>query len=663
MSRLLRNLSIRNKLGVLVLLPLMAFAWVSSGRVIHTLRSRSDALALEELTTIVACASNLVHELQKERGMTAGFLGSKGKSFSAELQNQRRDTNQLVSEMDQVIETASLDAYDPSLGQSLEEALQALRELDTKRSAVNSLSISTADVLAYYTDINSKLLAVVGLMPGLSSDAKTAVLSAGFASFLWGKECAGIERAVLANTFARGRFAPGMYRKFVSLLAQQDTSLGFFETTSPRDVVGVFRELLTGEDVRTVASMRKIALDRGISLSEDALGESRGIDAGADGFGIDADMWFSAATGRINALKQVENHLASTLKSHASDLASIASWRVLRSVSLLLITMIVVVGIANLIIRDLLRSTSQIVEAMSRLGQGDLTTRISITSRDELGRMADAINAALGHLNESVAQMRSRGNELAESSASLISNGRTMTSIASQNSEQAQIVASASEEINVSVQTVATGIEELGTSIREISENTSQVAKIAADAADTTTRTNMTVVRLGESGDQISNVIKVITSIAEQTNLLALNATIEAARAGESGKGFAVVANEVKELAGETAKATEEIAAQIAAIQADTEEAVQAISEILKVVEQMRDMQTSIAGAVEEQTVTTQEISRSISEAASGTAEISESIARVANSSSETSSSAENICSESSRLAEAMRQITSQFTV
>ncbi|MDP1572510.1 MAG: methyl-accepting chemotaxis protein [Vicinamibacterales bacterium] len=254
-------------------------------------------------------------------------------------------------------------------------------------------------------------------------------------------------------------------------------------------------------------------------------------------------------------------------------------------------------------------------------------------------------------LKEVMSQVSDNAATLSAASEELTASSQQMAATAQETAAQAGVVSAAAEEVSRNVQTVATGTEEMSASIREIATNANEAAKVATSAVKMADTTNQTVNKLGESSAEIGKVIKVITSIAQQTNLLALNATIEAARAGEAGKGFAVVANEVKELAKETAKATEDISQKIEAIQGDTQSAVGAIQEISAIINQINDISNTIASAVEEQTATTNEIGRNVSEAAKGSAEIAQNITTVAEASRSTNEGANDTLRASQELA------------
>ena len=267
-------------------------------------------------------------------------------------------------------------------------------------------------------------------------------------------------------------------------------------------------------------------------------------------------------------------------------------------------------------------------------------------------------------LRRTMNEIISHSQSLAESSQELTSISQQMAKNAELTASQASLVSTASDEVSKNVSVVAAGSEEMLASIREISKSANESAKVAKSAVSVADTTNRTIAKLGESSIEIGKVVKVITSIAQQTNLLALNATIEAARAGEAGKGFAVVANEVKELAKETAKATEEIGQKIEAIQADTKSAVGAIGDISAIIGQINDISNTIACAVEEQTATTNEIGRNVNHAARGAGEIATNISAVANAAQSTTKGAldtQEAAGTLSGMAEQLGSLVSQF--
>lgn len=300
----------------------------------------------------------------------------------------------------------------------------------------------------------------------------------------------------------------------------------------------------------------------------------------------------------------------------------------------------------------------RMLEAVAAASQGDLTAEVAIRGDDAVGQMGEALASLLGDLRHSIGQIGTNANALAAAAEELTSVAQQMSANSEETSTQASVVSAASEQVHANVQAVAAAVEQMTASIGEIAKNASESARVATTAVKVAENTTSTVSRLGEASAEIGQVIKVITSIAQQTNLLALNATIEAARAGEAGKGFAVVANEVKELAKETARATEDISQKIEAIQQSTRGAVEAISQVSSIIAQINDISSTIASAVEQQTATTGEIARSISEAARGSAEIAQNITAVASAARSTSEGAMNTQRAGEQLARMAAELT-----
>jgi methyl-accepting chemotaxis protein len=278
-----------------------------------------------------------------------------------------------------------------------------------------------------------------------------------------------------------------------------------------------------------------------------------------------------------------------------------------------------------------------ILAVVDAAAAGDLTQPIAVRGEDAIGRLGAGLQRFFTDLRQSLAAVARSAQIVTDSSNLLRGTSQKLGTTAEGASAQAGAMSAASEEVSSNVATAAAGTEQMGTSIREIARNASDAARVAFEAVRKAETTDTTVARLGASSAEIGQVVKVITAIAQQTNLLALNATIEAARAGEAGKGFAVVANEVKELAKETARATDDISRRIEAIQQDTGRAVTEIREISTIIGSINSIQTTIASAVEEQTATTNEITRNVGRAARGTAEISKNIVGVAGAVEETS--------------------------
>jgi methyl-accepting chemotaxis protein len=387
------------------------------------------------------------------------------------------------------------------------------------------------------------------------------------------------------------------------------------------------------------------------------------------------DMAAAAAT--IGELKQFEATAVESFQAAIAAQATVAedtvasarsAYESARTLTILVVALglAVAVVLSMLLVRSVTRPVQRVREVLDQVAEGDLSVRVGETGGAEIGEVARSLDHTLDSLSGVLTLVGSSAGRLEVASQKLNTAADAIADNARTAAGQADVVVASAGDVASSVDTVATGSEQMEAAIREISQNATEASRVAGQAVGVAEATTRTVGKLGDSSQEIAAVVKLINGIAEQTNLLALNATIEAARAGEAGKGFAVVASEVKELAQETARATEDISQRVAAIQADTAGAVDAIGQISSVIGEINDFQATIAAAVEEQTATTNEMNRNVGEAANGSRSIATAISGLAAGTQQTNdrvADAQLAAAELSRMSGELQEAVRRFTV
>ncbi len=667
MGSLMKNLKIGTRIVLSLVLPIAGLLVFASYVVFSNFQTAREMEKLTQLEELAPVISNVVHELQKERGTSAVYIGSKGQVFADELPLQKQETDAKHAALSAAWGTIDPASYGERLAQKVKAAKTALGNLKSIRSKVGKLTASVPEMAAYYTPTIAHLLSIIEEMPLLSSNAHLSNSITAYTSLLQGKERAGIERAMGGAGFGAGNFAPAVYRKFIELIAQQNTYFTLFLNYASPEEAALYKKTMVGPDVAEVERLRQIAID---SI------ESK------DTQGIKGPYWFASITKKIDLMKKVEDTIADDLGHISHKILSDAKSLLFASSAAALVLLLITGVLVTVIVRGITRPVASMTNAMSVLADGDLTVEIQGTERgDEIGTMAttlqvfkdNAIRVKNLEDEQREAEIRAKDeqrrtmNKMADdfeasvggvvdavssASAQLQASAQALSTSSEQTSNQANAVSSASEQASANVQTVAAAAEELSASISEISRQVQKSSEVANSAVTESQRANEMVQGLATAASKIGEVVSLITDIAEQTNLLALNATIEAARAGEAGKGFAVVASEVKNLANQTAKATEEISSQIGGIQSATQGSVEAIGSISTTITEISQIASAIAAAVEEQGAATQEIARNVEEASAGTGEVATNISGVTKAANEGGRSAGDVLTSANSLHE-----------
>ena len=661
---MLSNMKIGSRILLALTLPIAGLIFFAANVIWDKHVVSSQMEALQKLASVAPTISAVVHELQKERGTSAVYIGSNGAKFSAELPVQHTDTDKTMTDLNAALQQFDAQAFGEGLNAKLKMAQEALATLSATRDGVKNVTLTVPQMAGYYTPTIAKLLSIVEEMAVLSANAQVTNTITAYTSFLQAKERAGQERAMGGAGFGAGKFAPPVYRRFVELIAEQNVLLGTFNiyaTPAERDAL---KSIVSGAEVDDVERMRKIAVDSLYSGSTE---------------GIQGPYWFATITKKIDLMKTVEDKIAADLQEQALDIQRTASAVFYAFLVATLILLAVTAALVTMIVKGITRPVIDLTTVMGVLSKGDTSVEITGLQRgDEIGSMSLAVEVFKESMirNQKMAAEQEQENRakeqkriameklakdfeahvtgvlkvVADASQSMQSTAQGMAETASETATQSTTVAAAAEEAATNVQTVASAAEELSSSISEISRQVAQSTQIASAAVAEVAGANEKVQGLADAAKKIGQVVALITDIADQTNLLALNATIEAARAGDAGKGFAVVASEVKNLANQTAKATEEISSQIGGIQSATEDAVHAIGSIGGTIAQMNEIASAIAAAVEEQGAATQEIARNVEQAAAGTNEVTSNISGVNRAAGETGQAAGQVLEASGEL-------------
>ena len=664
MGQLFNRLRIMHRIVLALLVPSLGLALAASVIVVEKRAVVTDMQRLSNLAGLATHISGLVHDMQRERGASAVFIGSRGQQLVRELPEQRQLTDAQRKKLAETLAGFDARAAGGDLAEILTDARGRVDRLDAMRQDISGLKIPAPDSNVYFTTTILRLLDVGLEIAKLVNNDEVARSLSAYVSFMQAKERAGQERATGAPGFAAGSFDPVQHRRLIGVVSDQETYFRLFRSYSTRADQDFLARTVTGEPVTEVERMRKIAL-------ETPAGQPLGNADGA--------YWFRMTTARIDMMKKVEDHLAANLLALAANVrgtAETAFWTSL-AVAVVLIALTAILGLV--IVRSITRPISGMTGAMSRLASGDAAAEIPGIGRDdEIGAMASAVQVFKDNMlrAESLAaeqrdeqtrkEKRQQAVEtsiagfeksvgavlgkLGSSSTHLSTTATAMTGTAEETTRKATAVAAASEEASTNVQTVASATEELSSSVAEIGRQVAESTRISGQAVTDASKTDEQMQNLAATAQKIGDVVKLINDIAGQTNLLALNATIEAARAGEAGKGFAVVASEVKSLATQTAKATDEISSKISEMQAATQESVSAIESIGGTISRINDIATSIASAVEEQGAATQEIARNVQQASAGTADVSSNIVSVTKAAGDTGAAATQVLGSSGEL-------------
>jgi methyl-accepting chemotaxis protein len=606
-------------LSLLTLIPvavLLIFITANIFRAYHDLEQANKTISNVRLVTIT---SQLVHELQKERGMSAGFIGSKGSEFVSELKNQRTLTDKEVNSLKSFM--VDID-YQQQINKTMQQLFNDLGQLQIIRQQVDALSITLPKALRYYTVNNLLLLDLNGHLASELEETTSAERFLILYNIAYAKEQAGIERAVLNSVFASEEFTPALMTRFIELLTKQQTYIKSAYTVASSDFKEVLNRFVESKESRDVQGYRDIAKNN------------------MNGFNVEPNDWFKAATARIDKLKITEQTLLDEANLYAQGNVSNRLFVIVFE-SLVLILMLAVAYAVFSTVRLRALQSFEINRFMNKVNlEKDLTDKVELITEDELGIIAKLINITFTNIRTDFISFQENADQIGEateqaacateqSKVNLKRLQLEISSIASATEEMSASIKSVTEHMLVASDGAETAAKETVNGEEAVKISMQGISQTAVEVA----RVGTTITELNSRVNDILGMVDVIKSVADQTNLLALNAAIEAARAGEQGRGFAVVADEVRTLAKRTQQSTQEISDVVdvlknssqkafASIESGNQQAKEAVTnaqqisavlaKIVKSIKSVDDVTGVIASSTREQSLVIQSINNNV---------------------------------------------------